>query len=134
MSGNRISAILTILKGLIVSIAVTLAGMLLLALWATFGSLADSTLTAMNQLLKLASIVTGVCIAVGRGGRRGFATGAALALIYAILGYGLYLALGGGYFSAASMLGEILLCAAAGAVTGAVCANLPPRSKGRRKK
>ena len=134
MSASRISVVISILKGLIVSVAVTLLGMLILALWITFGSLSDGALTALNQLLKLAAIIPGTCIAVGRGGRRGFATGATLGLIYAILGYSLYLALGGSYFDVAAMLGEILLCAAVGAVTGAVCANLPEKSGKRRRK
>ena len=134
MSGSRFSILLSLLKGLLISIAITLIGMLLLALWVTFSTLSDSVLTWMNQLLKLAAIIPGVCAAVGRAGHRGFATGAALGLIYAIVGYGLYLALGGGSFSATSMLGEILLCAAAGAVTGAVCANLPQKSRRRRAK
>ena len=96
MSANRVSVILSILKGLLVAIAITLLGMLLFAALTVFASVPDNLLTVLNQLLKIAAIGLGVRAAVGRGGARGFVTGAVLALIYMILGYAMYVVLGGG--------------------------------------
>ena len=131
MSANRVSVILSILKGLLVAIAITLLGMLLFAALTVFASVPDNLLTVLNQLLKIAAIGLGVRAAVVRGGARGFVTGAVLALIYMILGYAMYVVLGGGVHSVTTMLGEMLLGAAIGGVCGAILANMKPKRKRR---
>jgi len=129
MSSNRMGTFVSILKGLLAAVAVTLAGMLLIAVLTLLSRIPDSLLTALNQLLKILSIILGVCVAVGRGGCRGFVTGAVVALLYLIPGYALYVLLGGGSHSFALMLGELLMGSAIGAITGAILANLPPRKR-----
>lgn len=133
MAFKRAGALLSILKGLFVAAAVTLLGMALIATLVLAARLNDGLLTALNQLLKALAVVLGVCAAVERGGSRGFVTGMTVALVYMIAGYGLYVALGGGRFDAAQMLGEMLLGAAMGGAAGAVRVNLPakPRRKAR---
>ena len=129
MSANRRSILLSILRGLLLAVAFTLLGMLLIAALAVFARISDGLLTALNQVLKIVAIVLGVCASVGRGGSRGFVTGAVLALLYTILGYALYVGLGGGAFSTVQMLGEILLGATIGGICGAILANLSPRRR-----
>lgn len=129
MSSSRIHILLSILKGLLIAIAFTLVGMLLIALLTVFARIPDNLLTALNQILKLCAILLGTCIAVGRGGSRGFITGAVVALLYMILGYVLYVMLGGGAHSASLMLGEILMGATVGALCGAVLANMRPKKR-----
>lgn len=132
MSSKRISVLFSILKGLLAAVAVTLTGMLLIALLTVFLRISDGLLGTLNQLLKALAVITGVAVSVGRGGSRGFLTGAAVGLAYMIAGYALYVFLGGPY-SASAMLGEILLGAAIGAVTGSIMANLRPgRRRGRK--
>lgn len=128
MSSNRISVLLSILKGVLAAAAATLAGMLLIALLTVFTRISDGMLTALNQLLKCISILIGTGIAVGRGGSRGFVTGAATAMLYMLAGYVLYVCLGGLY-DTVSMLGELLMGAAIGAVAGAVLANMRPKRR-----
>ncbi len=105
--------------------------MLVLSAAVVFLGVSDRALTLLNQLLKLISILLGVRAAVGIGGTRGFATGAAVALCYMALGYALYWRLGGAVFSTMGMLGEMLLGGALGAAGGAVFANLNPRRRAR---
>jgi len=102
--------------------------MLLIALLTVFTRLSDDLLTTLNQLLKIISILIGARLAVGRGGSRGFATGAATAMIYMLIGYILYVCLGGSY-DTVTMLGELLTGAAVGAVAGAVLANMRPKRR-----
>ena len=130
VASERMNILIQILKGLIISIAVTLTGMLLIALLTVFTRLSDSMLTALNQILKIISIMAGTAAAVGRGGRRGFVTGATTALLYMILGYAVYILLGG-IHSVSLMLGEMLMGAAVGAFTGAVLANMNPKKRRR---
>ena len=133
MKSARTAALGSILKGVLLAAAVTLAGMLLLAAAVIYLDISDGVLTALNQVLKVISVLLGTRFAVGIGGERGFLTGAAVGLIYMIAGYALYWQLGGAVFSAASMLLEMLLGGAAGAVTGTICANLHPRARRRGK-
>ena len=129
MATKRASALLSILKGLLAAAAVTLLGMALIAALVLTARLSDGVLTLLNQLLKALAVVLGVRAAVERGGNRGFFTGMTVALAYMIAGYGLYVALGGGRFEAAQMLGEMLLGAAVGGAAGAVRVNLKPKAR-----
>lgn len=130
MSSTRTGILLSILKGTLAAIGVTLIGMLLIALLTVFTRISDSLLTVLNQLLKVLAILVGVSAAVGRGGSRGFVTGAVVSLLYMILGYALYVILGGEH-SVTLMLGEMLMGTAVGAFAGAILANMRPRKRRR---
>ncbi len=129
MKNARLRALWALTRGLLAAVAATLAGMLLLAAAVIYLDVTDGALAALNQLLKLFSVVLGARLAVGVGGERGFVTGAAVGLLYMALGYVLYWRLGGALFSAAAMLLEMLAGFAVGAAAGAVCANLRPRAR-----
>lgn len=118
------------LKGLLFAIIITLAGMLLIAALVAWLGLPDKNIRLLNQIVKILAIILGTCAAVRRGGEMGLATGSFLALAYMALGYSMYTTMGGGSFEFDSMLGEMLIGAAAGAITGTVRANLS--SKGRK--
>lgn len=129
MPHMRKSTLKSLLSGLAAAILFTLAAMLALAAALLGLPIGDNVLRVLNQIIKLIAVVLGCCVAVPRGGEKGLATGLSLALFYIALGYACYLALGGGSFDVVCMLGEILLGGAAGALTGAVRANLPPRRR-----
>ena len=129
MKNARLRALWALTRGLLAAVAATLAGMLLLAAAVIYLDVTDGALAALNQILKLLSVVLGARLAVGVGGERGFVTGAAVGLLYMALGYVLYWRLGGALFSAAAMLLEMLAGFAVGAAAGAVCANLRPRAR-----
>lgn len=131
VQGRRMAVLKSILAGLVSAVLITLAGMLLLAGVMMIAPVGDKWLMILNQVLKLGSVILGVCVAVPCGGQRGLATGAAVSLLYACIGYGMYVCLGGSGFTVGGMLGEILICAAAGAVTGTIRANLQPQRKKR---
>ncbi len=125
MGRSRTQALMSILKGLLCAVALTLVLMVGVAGLALGLRISDGTLTALNQVMKLLSIVLGVTAAVGRGGHRGFLTGMTVAMLYMTVGYACYVALGGNAFVVAQMLGEILIGASLGGVAGAVLSNLP---------
>ncbi len=129
MARTRKSTLKSLLLGLFAAIAFTLTAMLALSAALVTLKISDGTLRLLNQLIKLIAVIFGTCAAVPRGGEKGLVSGTVVALLYIILGYVSYLALGGGSFSFGCMLGELLLGSAAGAVTGAVRANLNPRRR-----
>ena len=127
MSRNRLGGLLRIMKGLGAAVGLTLLLMAGLAALVLALRISDQWLTALNQVMKLCAIVLGALVAIGRGGERGFLTGMALAMLYMTLGYAGYVLLGGAAFQTSEMLGEILIGAAVGAITGAILSNLPAR-------
>lgn len=120
----RIETLISLGKGLAVAILLTLLGMALFAAAIIFLPVSDGALVVMNQILKVVSIFAGAAFAVGFGGRRGFAYGALIGLIYMVLGYALYCLLDGALVSPAQMTGEFLMGVVIGALSGAVIANL----------
>ena len=131
MEKNRAQALASVLKGLLCAVVLTLLLMVGVAALALGVRISDGVLTALNQVMKLLSILLGAAVAVGRGGRRGFLTGMTVAMLYMTVGYVCYVALGGNAFVVSQMLGEILIGGALGAVAGAVLSNLPEK-RGRR--
>lgn len=131
MSGMRKNAGKRLLIGLAIAIAFTVAAMLILAVALITLDAEDKTISIINQFVKIAAILLGTIFAVPRGGERGLASGVFIAVVYTVLGYICYLALGGASFSFTGMLGEILIGTAVGAVCGAVRANLNPKRKHR---
>lgn len=129
MPRSRKNIARSLLAGFIAAVLVTIAAMLLLAAALIYLPVSDTLLTVLNQLVKYGAVFLGSSIAVPRGGERGLATGTALALAYSAVGYTLYVALGGSSFAVGNMLGEMLLGSAVGAVTGAVRANMKPKSR-----
>ena len=119
------------MKGLLCAVALTLLMMMGVAALALAVRISDGALTALNQVMKLLSILLGVTVAVGRGGQRGFLTGMTVAMLYMTVGYGCYVALGGNALVVTQMLGEILIGAALGATAGAVLSNLPAGRRNR---
>ena len=123
MAVRRKNVAVDLFRGLLIAILLTLVAMLAAAALAMLARVSDSAIRALNQAIKLGAILFGVRAAVPRGGVHGFATGAAVAMAYMILGYGMYALLGGGAFSIVAMLGEILIGAAAGGAIGAIRAS-----------
>lgn len=132
MAKSRMNILLSILNGLLFAILFTLPFMLIFAILAAYLQISDNLLIALNQLLKIVAIILGTRVTVGRGGERGFLSGALIAMLYMIIGYVLYVSLGGNAFNVPSMLGEILIGAAVGSISGAFFANLSPE-KNRKK-
>lgn len=123
----RRSGIRALVRGLGAAVLVTVSGMLLLAFLAVYAQLSAGGLTALNQALKLAALFAGAWTAVGRGGTRGLALGAAVGLMYIALGYGVC-ALWDGQPAVGPVLAlELLMGALLGGLSGALTANLPAK-------
>lgn len=124
MARARSAVIAAIVRGILIAALATLGMMVLVGVAVVYLGMSDQAIAVTNQIIKLVSIVFGVRFAVGIGGEKGFHLGFVVASAYMLLGYFLYLKLGGAEFNAVSMMGEILLGGAAGAAAGAVFANL----------
>ena len=127
----RKDAALSALRGLGAALALTLAGMLILAALVVWARLGDTALIALNQLLKLLAIGLGALCAVRPGGRRGLALGGCVGLAYIALGYGLVSLTGTALVTPKMLAIEMTLGLVIGGLFGALTANLPAGRRGK---
>ena len=129
MPRTRKNSAIQLLKGMLTAILFTLAAMLLTAAAVAWLGIPDKSIRPINQLIKIAAIILGTMTAVKRGGEAGLLSGTLIGLGYMVLGYAMYVALGGGSFDFSGILGEILIGTAAGAITGTIRANMSPKRR-----
>ena len=120
-----------VLRGLAGAVALTLAGVVILAALVVWARLSDKALIMLNQVLKIAAIGLGVLLAVRPGGRRGLALGGCVGLIYIALGYALTGLSGLALVTARMLAIEMAMGLILGAMFGALTANLPARARAR---
>jgi len=112
-----------LVRGLLVSIGITLICVLLFALLLQWLRLDDSVIRIINQLIKLGAIFAGACSIIGRGSDSGMLHGALLGLIYMALGVGLYAVLSGQQLPLTAYLSDIAMGIAGGGICGALQQN-----------
>lgn len=115
---------MTILRGLLTAIGVTLACVLIFALLMQWLRPSDGVIRVVNQLIKLGSIFAGVYVAVGRGGDKGMLTGALVGLVYMLLGVLLYALLSGQQLPFTAYLSDVAMGIAGGGIAGAIIGGL----------
>lgn len=107
-----------LLRGLLCAIGVTLLGVLLFALLMQWLRPSDTVVRVVNQALKLAAIVLGVWVFVGKGGEKGLVRGALLGLLYMGLGVCLYALLSGQQLPLTAYLADLAMGVAGGGIAG----------------
>ncbi len=115
------------LRGLGVSILVTLVSVAVFALLMQWIRPSDEVIRIFNQLLKLISIGVGVWTAVGRGSEGGLIRGAAIGLAYMAAGVAMYALLSGQQAPLASYLADLGMGIAAGGIVGMILSNILPK-------
>ncbi|MBR3929554.1 MAG: TIGR04086 family membrane protein [Clostridia bacterium] len=119
-----VKPLIRILKGVMIASLATVIGMLLLTGWVVVRGLDEKAILIVNQLIKVISVLAGVFFSVGRGGEKGLLTGAAVGILYILIGYGMYSIIDGSGASAAVMAIEETAGALIGASAGVVLANM----------
>lgn len=127
MNTGKRTDLLGIARGIAVSAAITLLGMLALGLAAGYTKITDSTIQTLNQCLKLVSVIAGALLAVRMGGQRGMLKGALVGALYMLLGLALVGALTTTQPDWKVLLSELAISSAIGAASGVLAANLPER-------
>jgi len=109
-----------LLRGLLVSIGVTLICVLIFALLMQWLKPSDSAIRIVNQLIKLAAIFVGVKFMLGRACEKGLLYGALLGVCYMVLGVGLFAILSGQSLPWTAYLSDIAMGVAGGGICGAI--------------
>ena len=118
------AAWLGLLKGLGAALLVTVAGVAVFALLMQWIRPSEGAVRLINQVLKLASVGTGVYVAVGRGCEGGLLRGALVGLAYMGIGVGVYALLSGQGAPMSAYLADLAMGAAAGGIMGMILSNL----------
>ena len=117
---------LRLLRGLGAALLVSLVGVVIFALLMQWIRPSEGAVRLFNQGLKLASIVAGVYVAVGRGQEGGLLRGALIGLVYMALGVGVYALLSGQSAAATAYLADLGMGVAAGGIVGMILSNMDP--------
>ena len=118
------TAWLGLLKGLGAALLVTVAGVAVFALLMQWMRPSEGAVRLINQVLKLASVGTGVYVAVGRGCEGGLLKEALVGLAYMAIGVGVYALLSGQGAPASAYLADLAMGAAAGGIMGMILSNI----------
>ena len=125
MSGKiDLKPVKKILLGVMTSAVITIILMVILTGAVVLKGLDDGAIRALNQVIKVISVLFGVLLGVGRGGERGLLTGAAIGIVYILVGYGLYSIIDGAQANAKVMAIEEAAGGLIGASAGVVLANM----------
>ena len=108
-----------IIRGILWSVLFSLLAVLVLAVVLKFINLENSTISTVNQIIKLVAIALGTS-SVALGKERGLPGGTLVGLGYMLLGSTVFILSGGEGFSFPVLLTDLLVGTAAGALLGYV--------------
>ena len=115
------SDIFDLLRSVLISLLISVIGVIILALIVKFADLSDGVITGVNIAVRVIAILLGMLIGV-RAGRYFIAKGTAAGCIFALITYLLSTLLAGGFTSSGMTLYDALACILAGIVSGGICA------------
>ena len=102
---DKKSVVLSFVSGLIVSISITLIGILLFAVLIRFLNISDSWIFPVNQIIKLISLFFGVWVLLKKTKEKGFINGVLLGLAYFVINFILFSILQGSFNLSINNLG-----------------------------
>lgn len=105
-------------RGVLVSVAVTAAAVVIFAVIIGFADLGDGLIRVINQLIKIGAIFAGVRAVVSRGDENGIRRGAAIGLIYMGIGVLIYALCTGQKLTVMGYLIDLIMGVAAGGLSG----------------
>ncbi|MBQ8537894.1 MAG: TIGR04086 family membrane protein [Clostridia bacterium] len=129
-SGRKASSGWTkVLKGLGIAVLATGVMVLVFSLLMQWLKPSDQVIRIVNQVIKLASILIGCWVCVGRAGENGLIRGACVGLLYMGAGVAVYGLLTGQQASLTAYLADLGMGIAGGGIAGMILSNLAPKAK-----
>lgn len=110
-----------VLKGVIISVIFSLIAVLMFALVIKWFSFSDAVIKPVNVIIKTLSVFAGVFFSVK--GKNGLAKGLITGILSVLIASITFAAIGGGAAGASSIMWEILLGGAVGAISGVLAVN-----------
>ncbi len=115
---------LSIVKGSLIALCVSLIGILIFAFCLKFTSLSDKLILPINQVIKGLSIFLGVFFGLKKRKEMGLVSGLLIGFIYTIVAFIVFSILNGAFNFDHTLLNDIIFGAIIGGICGIICVNL----------
>ena len=117
--------LMSVLKGTLISIAISLVGILFFAFIIKLFGLGDGWIKPVNQIIKATSIMAGVFMSLKKDKNNGLLKGLIIGLTYTLLAFVVFSILNGSLNIDKSLLTDVLF----GGITGAICGVIAVNAK-----
>ena len=115
------SDVFDLLRSILISVLISVMGVIILALIAKFADLSDGVITGVNIFIRVAAVLIGMLIGI-RAGRYFIVKGLIAGGVFALITYLLSALLAGGFALSGMSLYDALACIFAGMISGGICA------------
>lgn len=115
---------LSIVKGSLIALCVSLIGILIFAFCLKFTSLSDKLILPINQVIKGLSIFLGVFFGLKKQKQMGLISGLLIGFVYTIVAFFAFSILNGAFNFDHTLLNDIVFGAIIGGICGIICVNL----------
>lgn len=120
--------IISILKGCLTALCVSLVGILIFAFILKFTNISDSVINPVNQVIKGVSIFLGVFIGLKKEKEMGLVSGLLIGLLFTMLAFTVFSILDGRFVFDRTLLNDMLFGGIMGAICGIICVNIKKSS------
>lgn len=127
--GAAKSVVLSILKGSVYALCISLVCVLVFAFCLKFTPLSESLITPINQVIKGVSIFLGVLLGLKKQKEMGLASGLLIGLVYTIVAFLAFSALNHSFVFDRTLVNDIIFGTIIGGICGIICVNLKKTTK-----
>lgn len=122
--GNSPKLWFVLLKGTLISLAVSLVGILIFAFFIKYVAVPTSAIRPVNQVIKGISLFVGTFIALKKTDKMGLVTGLLIGLFYTVLAFVVFSILDGHFEFSKTLVNDLLFGGIIGAICGIIAVNL----------
>lgn len=122
--GNSPKLWFVLLKGTLISLAVSLVGILIFAFFIKYVAVPTSAIRPVNQVIKGISLFVGTFIALKKTDKMGLVTGLLIGLFYTVLAFVVFSILDGHFEFSKTLINDLLFGGIIGAICGIIAVNL----------
>ncbi len=115
---------LSLLKGVIISLCVSLVSVLVFAFLLKFTNISESIITPINQIIKGLSIFLGTFLGLKKEKKMGLISGLLIGMIYTLLAFVVFSALNGSFVFNRTLITDFCFGGIIGAICGIICVNI----------
>lgn len=115
---------LSIIKGVLVGLCVSLVGILLFAFVLRFTSVSDKIVSPVNQVIKGVSIFAGVSVSMRKHKSFGLLNGLLIGVCYTIVAFLVFSILDGAFALDRTFFNDLIFGGVIGSICGIICVNL----------
>ena len=121
---NKNALFVSVIKGSLISLAVSLVGILIFAFFIKYVAVPTSFIQPINQVIKGISLLVGSFFALKKVKEMGLVTGLLIGLVYTILAFVVFSILDGNFEFSKTLVNDLLFGGIIGAICGVIAVNL----------